>query len=230
MPEGTITALHPQEHDQQRVNVFIDDAFALGVSLDTLVREELYVGRQIDAAQWTRLDAAERADKAYRAALRLIQARPRSTAELRDRLQRKQFAPEVVEQTLERLRRIDLLDDNAFARFWIENRNACRPRGKQALRSELHRKGIDRAVIDTVLDDADLVGDEQERALTLAQGVLPRYAGIADYATFQRRLGGYLQRRGFRYDIIKPVLEQLWAAHADDHAPHPDPDTIQDNL
>jgi regulatory protein len=227
MPEGTITALHPQEHDQQRVNVYIDDAFALGVSLDTLVREELYVGKQIDVAQWTRLDAAERADKAYRAALRLLQSRPRSTAELRDRLQRKQFAPEVVEQTLERLRRIELLDDSAFARFWIENRNACRPRGKQALRSELYRKGIDRAVIDTALDDADLIGDEQARALTLAQGALSRYASIADYATFQRRLGGYLQRRGFGYDIIKPVLEQLWAAQSDDHAPHPDSDDAE---
>jgi regulatory protein len=224
MPEGTITALRPQEHDQQRVNVYIDDAFALGVSLDMLVREELYVGKQIDAVQWARLDAAGRADKAYRAALRLVQARPRSTAELRERLQRKQFAPDVIEQTLERLRRIELLDDSAFARFWIENRNTCRPRGKQALRSELHRKGIDRAVIDTALDDAELVGDEQARAVTLAQGVLSRYAGIADYATFQRRLGGYLQRRGFGYDTIKPVLEQLWAARADTHAPHPDPD------
>jgi regulatory protein len=224
MPEGTITALRPQEHDQQRVNVYIDDAFALGVSLDMLVREELYVGKQIDAAQWTRLEAAEHADKAYRAALRLVQARPRSTAELRERLRRKQFAPDVIEQTLERLRRIELLDDRAFARFWIENRNTCRPRGKQALRSELHRKGIDRAVIDTALDDAELVGDEQARALMLAQGVLARYASIADYATFQRRLGGYLQRRGFGYDTIKPVLEQLWAARADTHAPHPDPD------
>jgi regulatory protein len=212
MPEGTITALLPQEHDQQRVNLYLDEVFALGLSLDTLVREELYVGKQIDAATWARLDAAERADKAYRAALRLVQARPRSTAELRQRLQRKQFAPDVIEQTLERLRRIDLLDDDAFARFWIENRNACRPRGKQALRSELHRKGIDRAIIDRMLDDDDLTGDEHARALMLARGVLPRYAGAADYATFQRRLGGYLQRRGFSYDVMKPVIEELWAA------------------
>jgi regulatory protein len=219
MPAGTITALRPQEHDSQRVNLYIDHAFALGVSLNTVAREELYVGKQLDAAAWAKLETRESADKALHAALRFIQARPRSAAEVRERLRRKQFASDAIERAISRLSELELLDDVAFARFWVENRNACRPRGQQALRSELSQKGISRETIDAVLADTT-PDDEHTRALTLARGVLPRYAS-ADYATFQRRLGGYLQRRGFGYDIVRAVLSTLWeesqaAAAADD--------------
>jgi regulatory protein len=103
-----------------------------------------------------------------------------------------------------------MLDDAAFARLWVENRNACRPRGPQALRQELYRKGIERDVVDATLYDDELVGDEYERALTLARGILSRYATSPDRATFQRRMGGYLQRRGFGYDIIKRIVDSLW--------------------
>jgi regulatory protein len=210
MSEGTITALRAQENDSQRVNMFLDDRFALGISLDTLAREGLYVGQYIDAACWQRLESAEQASKALHAALRFLQTRPRSVAEVRERLQRKQFAAPLIERTIARLRDMDMLDDSAFARFWVENRNACRPRGPQALRSELYRKGIDRAVIDATLQDDTLMGDEYERALLLARGVLAKYASAPDRATFQRRLGGYLQRRGFGYDTIRPILDLLW--------------------
>jgi regulatory protein len=210
MPEGTITALRYQERDRQRVNVFIDGAFALGVSLETLTSEKLYVGKQLDAEAWARLEGAEQMGKTLQAAWRLLQARPRSVAELRERLQRKQMPPAAIEQAIARLHELEMLDDAAFARFWVENRNTCRPRGPQALRQELSQKGISRDVITATLADEELMGDEHERALTLARGVLGKYAAAADYATFQRRLGGYLQRRGFGYDTIRPIVEALW--------------------
>lgn len=210
MPTGTITALRTQAHDNQRVNVFVNDAFAIGVSLNTITREGLYVGKVLDAAAWARLEEAECADKAVTAALQYLTARPRSTAEVRERLQRKQFPPEAVEAALTRLQERGLIDDTAFSRFWVENRQACRPRGVQALRSELYRKGIDRTIIDATLNDTDLTGDEYEQALTLARATLRKYAGAPNYATFQRRLGGYLQRRGFGFDTISSILDLLW--------------------
>jgi regulatory protein len=80
----------------------------------------------------------------------------------------------------------------------------------QALRSELYRKGIDRTTIDATLSDTDLTGDEYEQALTLARAALRKYADAPNYATFQRRLGGYLQRRGFGFDTISSILDLLW--------------------
>lgn len=210
MPEGTITDLHPQQHDQQRVSLFIDGAFALGVSLETLTREELYTGKYLDQAAWARLEAAESVSRAFQAALRLLQARPRSVAELHERLTRKGLPPAAIEAALDRLVRLELLDDAAFARAWVRNRQQSRPRGQQALRHELASKGIDRELVAATLADADLLGDEQEHARNVARAALPKYASAPDQATFQRRLGGYLQRRGFTYATIRPILAELW--------------------
>lgn len=210
MPTGIITALRIQEHDNRRISVFIDDEFALGVSASTLVREGLYIGKTIDAATWERLQSTESADKAFTAALRYLEARPRSAAEVRERLRRKQFAAPAIEMAMMRLVDLNLIDDSAFSRFWVENRMACRPRGIQALRRELYQKGIDRSIIDATLADAHLTEDEDRQALALARAALRKYANSPDYASFQRRLGGYLQRRGFGFDTINRILETLW--------------------
>jgi regulatory protein len=210
MKAGTITALRTQAKDKRRVNVFIEGEFALGVSLDTLSRQGLYVGKLLSAAELARLELAESGDKAFQTGLQLLTTRPRSERELRDKLGQKGFAPEAAEAALERLRRAGLVDDAAFARFWIENRLACRPKGSAALRDELARKGIDRDIAEATLADQALIGDEAARAETLARAALRRYADAPDRASFQRRLGGYLQRRGFRYETIAPLLAGLW--------------------
>lgn len=211
MPAGTITALRAQAHDPQRVNIFIDDEFAIGVSLNTITKIGLYVGRVLDEADYARIEQTESADKAFQVALRFLEARPRSIAEIRDRLQRKEFSAEVIAAAVERLSALGLVDDASFARFWVENRQACRPRGVSALRDELRRKGIARDVVTTVLSDDSLTGDEAGRAMTLARSALRKYANASDYATFTRRLGGYLQRRGFGFEVICPIIDQLWA-------------------
>ncbi len=214
MPTGKITAIAAQAHDSQRVNIFVDGDFAIGISLATLAREGLFVGKELDEAGWARLEAAAQAEQAMRAAGRLLDVRPRSVAEIRQRLLRKQFPPEIVEQAIERLGEIGLLDDSAFSRYWVESRQAARPRGRLALRDELRRKGVPRDTIDQALAEADAEAPpdaERARAEQAARAALRRYADCPDRATFQRRLGGFLQRRGFSLDVISPILAILWS-------------------
>src|SRR5262245_57066721 len=216
MPAGRITALRAQVKDAQRVNVFIDGEFALGVSLSTITKAGLYVGRTLNAEEYTRLEQLESADKAFQAALHFLEARPRSVAEVRERLIRKAYAPEAIDTALARLAQLELIDDAAFARFWVENRQTSRPRGISALRDELRRKGIAADVAAHILSDDELTGDEPEHALTLARAALHKYTNTADRPTFLRRMGGYLQRRGFSFEVIRPIVDQLWnEAHGD---------------
>lgn len=211
MPAGTITALRAQVNDPQRVNVFVDGEFVLGVSLETIAKAALYVGKAISAEEYARLEQIESGSKAFHAALRLLEARPRSAAELRERLVRKEFASEAITAAVARLTELGLIDDAAFAQFWVENRQTYRPRGASALRDELRRKGVAADVAAAVLADQTLTGDEAGRALTLARAALRKYAGSADRTAFARRMGGYLQRRGFGFEVIRPILDQLWA-------------------
>src|SRR5262249_36568526 len=211
MPAGKISALRAQAKDPQRVNVFVEAEFAIGVSLTTITKAGLYVGKELSAEEFARLEQIESADKAYLAALRFLEARPRSTAEVRARLERKDFAPEAIDAALARLAELGLIDDAAFARFWVENRQASRPRGAGALRDELRRKGIDAAVATEVLSDETLTGDEAASAWGLARAALRKYANSRDRNAFTRRMGGYLQRRGFTFEIIRPIVDQLWA-------------------
>ncbi len=137
--------------------------------------------------------------------------------------------PAAINTALDRLRDLDLLDDAAFSRSWIENRRAFRPRGSLALRDELRRKGVARDLIDAALaeadgDDPDAAAEEEmTRALDLARRALPRYANAPDRATFQRRMGGYLQRKGFSLATIRPILQELWQPTHDDDDPDSEP-------
>ncbi|HSH81047.1 MAG TPA: RecX family transcriptional regulator, partial [Herpetosiphonaceae bacterium] len=137
MPSGTITALTVQASDQERVNVFVDGAFAIGISLRTLQREGLRKGQVLSEEDWARLERAEADSKAWNAALRLLEVRPRTEHEIRDRLRRKQYAPEQIDAAVVRLRELELLDDTQFARMWVANRSAVNPRGALGLKREL---------------------------------------------------------------------------------------------
>ena len=88
------------------------------------------------------------------AAARFLEVRSRSVAEVRRRLTGAGYQPDLVEGAIARLLDLGLLDDEAFARAWIESRDRARPRGERAIRQELGLKGVDRPTIDLVLGRA----------------------------------------------------------------------------
>ncbi len=97
--------------------------------------------------------AVEDVGEVLDAAARYLEARPRSVAEVRRRLTTAGYRPDLVEAAVERLVDLQYLDDDAFARAWVESRDRARPRGEHALRRELQLKGVERSLIDTVLEE-----------------------------------------------------------------------------
>ena len=200
---GTITALHTQKRNPERVNVYLDGEYAFG--LPAIVAAKLHVGQHLTDAEIEALRERDAVEKAYERALRFLSPRPRSTAEVRWHLQRKKVPSPVIDAVVERLTRAGLLDDTAFARYWVEQRETFRPRGAAALRHELLQKGVERDVIEGVLRDLD----EVSSAYRAARRQVSRYHHL-DRATFYRRMAGYLQRRGFRYEVIREVTTRVW--------------------
>lgn len=222
MPTGTITALVAQQQPRRRVNLFIDGEFALGISHTTLIRERLAVGVIIDAARWDRLAAAESADRALNYAMTLLERSPRTAHQLLQKLQRHEFDTPIIEQTLTRLTELGLIDDADYAQRWIAARARLRPRGRLALQAELRARGIAADVVQQAITERD-PADESAQLHALAEQMLPRYLHSPDWATFQRRFGGFLARRGFDAGAIRRLLPQLWH-----RARRDDPDTADD--
>jgi len=207
---GTITAIRVQKKNPRRANLYVDGQFVLGLSIDTVQDWGLRREMPLSDADLEALRRAEQQQRAYGDALRLLNYRPRSTAEVRQRLRERGYDAEQIEAVVARLLGAGLLDDRAFARLWVENRLLNSPRGRQGLAAELRQKGVAPEVIAGVLDEAAEEQDEAAQALELARGRARALAGL-DRAAFFRRLQSFLARRGFSADIVLHVARQMWA-------------------
>ncbi len=201
---GTITSLVAQERNKERVSVYIDGEFAFGLAMIEALK--LRKGQQLSEMEIARLRALDEIEVAHEAALNFLSYRPRSTDEVRRRLEERKFNQQAIEQVLERLQRAGLLDDEAFARYWIENREQFGPRSVRALRQELRQKGVPDSIIVLALDGLD----EEEAAYRAASHQARGLTGL-DRQAFRKKVGDFLTRRGFSYDVSRDVVNRLWA-------------------
>lgn len=137
--------------------------------------------------------------------LKLFKHRPRSRYEVLSRLRQKGFSRPVVEITIQKAESAGLIDDARFAKLWIEDRLARRPTSRRALQRELYDKGLDPEHIEKALARVEL--DEAALAQQLIAERLARL-GSVDRETRQRRLVGFLRRRGFSGQLIRRVLKE----------------------
>jgi regulatory protein len=158
-----------------------------------------------------RLGAIDEPAVVLEAALRFLEPRPRSVVEVRSRLTRVGYRPDLVEGAIVRLTGIGILDDAAFARSWIESRDRARPRGERALRSELARKGIDHQTADETLDVRE--AEHPEADADAARRLLERHARalarIPDPRTRRQRAYALLARSGFDPDTAAGAAKRL---------------------
>ncbi|MBZ0295378.1 MAG: RecX family transcriptional regulator [Anaerolineae bacterium] len=202
MPAGIVTALEIQKRNKERVNVYLDGEYAF--SLDMMKAAMLHKGQQLTEAEITALRDEDDVIRAFDRAIRFLAYRPRSTEEVRRNLADKAVPETVIEAAIARLNQRGYLDDRAFAAFWIENRSQFKPLSPRALRYELRQKGVAAAVIDELLASVDA----EDAAYRAAQARVNRLQG-SSRDLFRQKLMRFLQGRGFSYDIMRDVAEQL---------------------
>ncbi len=201
---GTITAIKIQKRNKERVNVYVDDQYAFAVT--ALVGATLKKGQYLSEADIERFTSQDERHKAYDQALRYLSFRARSRREMERHLGEKGYSPEVVTATVERLLDESYLDDEAFARFWLENRERFRPRSQRALRYELRQKGIAAELIDSLLTDLD----EDELAWAAVEGKVIQWQNL-DEEEFKKKVLGFLNRRGFNYEVAYRMFDRAWS-------------------
>jgi regulatory protein len=199
-----ITALEKQKR-RPRFDLYLEGAFAFSLRPELVLAAGLSVGAELTYERQRWLYDEEQWLGAVEAALRLLAMSPRSEKELRERLKRRGFRTKALDAAVTRVREMGYLDDAAFARFFVETRQAATPRSRRALTFELGRKGIDRALAASSVAEVS----DAEAAFEAAQRRLRSLRSL-DRATFTRRLGSFLGSRGFGYSVTRLTIERCW--------------------
>lgn len=200
-----ITKIEQQKNNKERVNIYIDDKFAFGLMMEIKYKYDLQENMEIDEEYIQKVLREEELSKAKDQALRFLAYRQRSEKEIIDKLKDKGFEESIIDDTLSYLKEYKLVDDMEFAKAFIKDKINLNKFGPIRIKHELYKKGIDNNIIEKVLEEDD---DEYNRALNLAKKKLPSYKNDDKNAIY-RKLGGFLQRKGYSYDCIFKVLKEL---------------------
>ncbi len=200
---GKVTALKVQKHHPNRINVYLDNEYSFGLSRITAAW--LQVGQELSSTKIAKLQADDEREVAFMQALHFLDYRPRSRAEVRRNLEKHSVPSEVINDVFKRLERSGLVNDERFAKDWVENRSEFRPRSRRALASELHLRGLSDTAIKKALEGLN----EETMAYQAAAKQSRRYEGLS-VRDFNNKLGSFLARRGFSYEVIKQVVAKVW--------------------
>lgn len=204
-----LTALKAQKRNSQRVNVYLDGEFAFGIS--RVVAGWLKVGDELSQEKISELKEKDANEVAYQRALNYLSYRPRSEAEVTGNLRKHKTEDIHIENVMERLRNSNLVNDEEFARLWVENRADFRPRGRYALRMELIRKGLTEDNIAAAIENID-----EPKLAYQAAVKQSRLLTNLEWKDFRKKLSGFLSRRGFNYEITSLTVKKVWEQHQHD--------------
>ena len=149
-----------QQKDKNRVNVYLDDKFGFGIDLDNFVLLHLKINQELTDKEIEEIVKKAEFQKTFDKLLRFAMVRPRSEKEIRDYFRRKKVHESLHVKLFEKLRHFELIDDEKFAKWWIDQRANFKPKPKRILIQELRIKGIDKEIIDKVMG-VEVVDEEK---------------------------------------------------------------------
>ena len=200
-----ITDIEPQRR-AVRVNIYIDNQFAFGLSLDLKYNYNLKINQEIDEAFIEDVLKEEEARKVINAALNFLSYRQRSEKEIRNKLKEKEYEENYINRAISFCKEQNYIDDEAFAISFIKDKQNLNNLGQYRIKRELMLKGIDEDIIEKVLiEDKD---EEYDRAFEIASKKFSSYKDD-DRNKVYRKLSGFLQRKGYSFDIVRKILKEL---------------------
>lgn len=201
----TITQIESQR-DKNRVNIFLDGKFAFGASLETVLRHGLRAGKELSEEKLEEFKKQSGIEKVYARVLRFAALRPRSEKEIKFWFRRKGINAQDALVVFNRLKRLKLADDEAFAKWWVLQRSQFRPKGKIGLTAELKQKGVDREIIEKTLGSQEI--SEKELAREAAVKKLARLSRLP-VEKKREKLLSFLGRRGFSWETAKAAVDEI---------------------
>ncbi len=200
-----VTEIKQQVKDENRVNIYINNKYVFAISKQDVAFYNLREGEEITQEKYDTILENVVFAKAKLTAINFLSRKDRSTREVIRKLKEKGFTKEVTKKVLEFLKSYGYINDLEYAKKFVKQRVVVRGYGKFKVIYELRDKGINDNIIEKVTQNIE--DDEYESAIKLGRKKARRL-DLTDYKEKQK-LYSYLQRRGYSYDIIKSVLQQI---------------------
>ena len=212
-----ITAIKVQKRRAMRVSVFIDRVFAFGLHQKVAQRFGLKAGMELTARDVEAIQEGQVQQECFDKAMLYLSRRMHSRSELRRKLLKAEFTDAVIDPTLQRLADLNYINDAEFARQKLQHSQRKLIGQRRAL-VDLMRTGVKGEVAREAVREHFNQDEARDNAQKLIEKNLPRLQRL-DPMTAKRRLIGLLQRRGFDYDTIKPMVDCALIGKRAGHAP-----------
>lgn len=204
----SITAITEQKRRPNRRSVFLDGRFAFGCSVNVIARFRLREGMNVSDDQVKQIEHGVVKQECFDKAMRFLESRLHSRAELQKKLKRQEWGDAVIEAVLNDLARMNYLDDERFAKTKALSAAQHKKHGRRRAYVELVKSGVEGDVARRALEDVYESHDSTRVARELAMRQRDRLMKL-DPIVARRRLVGMLQRRGFEYESIRPVIDEV---------------------
>lgn len=200
-----ITKIEECKRNKDRVNIFMDEEFYMSCSKYCCIKYDLKEGCLIDMDYINKVISEDNYGKGKNYALKVIERGMKSKKEINDKLKLKEYSDTDIDRIISFLSEYGYADDDMYAKYYIESyKNA---KSKQFIKHSLINKGIDPDIIEKYLVDIE---DETERnkVRTLAVKKLNSLKG-KDKREIRKKIGDMLIRRGYEYNLIKEVINNI---------------------
>ena len=194
-----ISAIKQQVKRTDRYSIFVDGKYTFSLSESELIRTGAHSGQELTKTELEKFKDTSKLDKVYGLVINLVVRRPRSDREIRDYLRRKGYDEGVTTAILNKLSNNGLVNDEAFARSWVENRRLLKPTSLRKLKLELRQKGISDDIVSQVLEADDTTDIDTLKEMIIRKRRQTKYQDDV-------KLMQYLARQGFGYSDIKSAL------------------------
>ncbi|WIV13841.1 RecX family transcriptional regulator [Proteiniborus sp. MB09-C3] len=204
-----ITKIEQQKKNIHRYSVFLNEEYSFSISEDTLVKLRLKKSMEIDKDRLDYILEQEEIDSCKAYGLKLLSYKARNEYEIKDKMLKKGYNENHIEEAIKYLREQNYIDDEEYAKNYIQDRVKIKKLGYNRIKGELFQKRIDGEIIEDTLNELIDMEDEYKRALELAEKKVNTTYRNDDTQAVYRKLGGFLQRKGYSMDIIIKVLNKI---------------------
>lgn len=200
---SVITSIKPQK-SKKRVNIYLDGRFGFGLDLENFVKLNLKIDQELSKEEVKEIIQKSDFSKVLEKLLSFAMLRPRSEKEINDWLRRKKIEKSLYKELFNRLKKYELIDDQKFAKWWIDQRLTFKKKSIKEIKFELLTKGISNEIVNNTLDEFEI--DEEKIAKDLVKSKAYKWKKF-DKNIRKQKMKEFLLRKGFSWNIVSKVVQ-----------------------